>query len=254
QKVIARYLHSLQKGRKNQNVKVNEKPKLRVRMPKERSSVRFFGWRGDQEALGAAWYCKECGRTTLVQVLGPPGSDLTELAQQVLAGLQDHTVGDWRVWALYGFRCEIPTRFHLVGQELLPGLLKLSFEHGREKLTVTRWGLADVALQNTDLEHFLAEKNKKAWRPFRLRTQPTSIHGHEQGLALSGVSALPFAHMTGVAIRLVGRRWPNCLRGAAWLCEQENKIFHVEAVIDPQDEGMIAEVIARLHCHKGAPA
>ncbi len=254
EKVVARYLNSMRKGRAGQEVQVDERPALRMKLGKERSSLRFFGWRSDQEALGAAWFCRDCGRTTLVQVLGPPGSDVVTLAEQILTTLEDHTTGPWVNWALYGFRCQVPAGFKLVGQELLTGLLRLNFEHGREKLAIVRWGLADVALQGTDLESFLYDKNKKNWRHFRLKTDVADVHGHEGALALSGISAMPFAHMAGVALRLIGRRWANNLRGAAWLCEPTNKIYHVEAVVDPSDEGMVAEVIDRIHCHEGRAA
>jgi flavin-dependent dehydrogenase len=249
--VVSRYLRSIKKGRLGAEAKVNERPQLQVKVPKERSSVRYFGWRGDQEAVGAAWYCRECKRTTLVQVLGPLNSEVSALAEQVLTTFQDHPPGDWTLWALYGFRCEVPNDFMLCGQELLTGLLRLNFERGRTKLSVTRWGLADVALQKSSLEEFLRAKNRKNWRHYKLEIGQAEVHGHKDALVISGISAAPFAHMAGVALRLVGWRWANSIRGAAWLCPQTNKVFHVEAVVDPTDEQMVAEVIERVHCHDG---
>lgn len=247
-RVVARYLRSLTKGRAGRDIQVQERAKLGVKMGKERSSVRYFGWRGEQEALGAAWYCRECERTMLVQILGPRGADLRELAEQVLAGLRDHSPDDWELWALYELRCEVPKGFRLVGQELLTGLLRLSFERGREKLSIVRWGLADVALEGTSLEQWLREKSRKAWRPFNVKLEGGSVKGHE-GVAIAGSSAAPLVGLFAAGMRLVGRSWPSALRGAAWLCEPSNKIFHVEAVVDPADEALVAEIIDRVVCH-----
>ena len=249
--VVRKYFRTLTRGRAGKDVKIREKVKLSVPMPKERSSVKTFGWRGEQEALGVAWYCRECGRVTLVQVLGRPGEDLQALAEKILSTFRDHTDGQWRRWALYELDCQVPKDFKLVSQEYLTGLLRLSFERGRDKLTIVRWGLANVALKSTSLKNWLMSKNRKAWRPFNVRLEEEHIHGH-QGLAISGESAVPFMHLFGVGVRLLGRRWPTALRGAAWVCEQGNKIYHVEAVIDPSEEGMIAEVIYRLRCHREA--
>ncbi|MGD9520036.1 MAG: hypothetical protein AB7W28_11050 [Armatimonadota bacterium] len=252
EKVVSRYLRSLSKGHAGKEVRIDEHPKLRLRMPKERSSVHYFAWHGDQKALGAAWYCRDCGRTMLIQVLGPVGEDLVPLTEQLLSTFEDHPTGNWALWSLYEFSCQVPSHYQLARQELLTGLLRLDFERGREKLAVVRWGMAGMALQGTDLKSWLRQKNQKSWRQFRVDLAPSQVHGHEQALALSGISAAPLAHMGSVALRLVGRKWPNCLRGAAWLCEPTNRIYHVEAVVDPSDEEMVAEVIERIVCHEGA--
>jgi hypothetical protein len=247
--VVQRYCKSLTKGREGKGVQTSESTKLSVKMPKDRSSVRFFSWRLDEEAYGAAWYCKTCGRVMLVQVLGQPGTGVDTLAEQVLSSFEDHPEGDYLAWALYGFSCLAPKEFRLTGQRLLTGLLELDFENGRDKLKIVRWGLANIALKDTDLEHWLRKESKKGWRNFHVILEPTDIHGHE-GLAIAGPSAAPLVHLGAIALRMIGRKFPDVLRGAAWLCPQGNKIYHVEALIDPADEGKVAVLVQSMVCHK----
>ncbi len=249
-RVVERYLKSVTKGREGRNVRVDAKAKLSVKMPKERSSYRYFHWRGDSDAWGVAWYCRGCGRTTIVQVLGPPSEDVRALAESVIASLHDHPEGDWILWALYELWCEVPRQYRLTGERLMTGLLELKFEHGRSKLRITRWGLANVALRGTTLEKWLRDKNRKEWRFFTVKTGPAEVNGHS-AVAVSGVPAAAPVRMFGTTLRLLGRTYPDNLRGAAWLCEPTNKIFNVEAVVDPSDEEMVAEIISRVRCHEG---
>ena len=247
--VVQRYYKSLTKGREGKGVQTSETTKLSVKMPKDRSSVRYFSWRLEDEAVGAAWYCKTCGRVMLVQVLGQHGTGTETLAEQVLTGLEDHAEGEYLTWALYEFSCLVPKEFKLTGQRLLTGLLELDFERGRDKLKVVRWGLANLALKDTDLEHWLRKESRKAWNNFRVTLDPAEIHGHE-GLAIAGPSAAPLVHLGAIALRMVGRKYPDVLRGAAWLCPQGNKIYHVEALIDPADEEQVAVLVQSMVCHK----
>ena len=247
-RVVERYIKSVTKGREGKKVKVDPKPKLGLKMPKERSSYKYFHWRGESDAWGVAWYCRGCGRTMVIQVLGPPSEDVRPLAEAVIGTLHDHPQDDWVVWALYELWCQVPRDFRLTGERLMTGLLELKFERGRTKLRVTRWGLADVALRGTTLEKWLRDKNRKEWRFFTVKTGPTEVHGH-QAVAISGAPAAAPVRMFGTTVRLLGRKYPDNLRGAAWLCEPSNKIFHVEAVVDPSEEQMVAEVINSVRCH-----
>jgi hypothetical protein len=247
--VVQRYYKSLTRGRAGKGVQTSEDTRLSVKMPKERSSVRYFSWRLDQEAVGAAWYCKTCGRVMLVQVLGEPGGDVETLAEQVLAGFEDHPEADWITWSLYEFICAAPKDFRLTGQRLLTGLLELDFERGRDRMKVIRWGLANIALKGTNLEAWLRNASRKPWRPYHVRLEATEIHGHE-GLAIAGPAAAPLVHLSAIGMRMLGKKYPDVLRGAAWLCPQGNKIYHVEAVIDPADEEMVARLIESMRCHQ----
>jgi hypothetical protein len=247
--IVERYLRSMGRGRSGQAVKVDARARLELPMPKERSSVQFFHWQGEQQAWGAAWFCRSCNRTIMAQVLGAPGEELQGLAEQVLSSLADHPAGSWVSWALYGLHCQVPADFRLSGQRLMTGLLELQFERGRSKLRIARWGLADVALARSALAPWLREKNRKAWRNFVVDLTPTEIHGHT-GLAIAGASAVPFVRLAALTARLLGRPYPDALRGAAWVCPTENKIFHLEAVLDPSEEAMLAEVLERLLCHR----
>lgn len=249
ERVVSRYLQSLTKGREGRKVQLAESAKSSVKMPRERSSVRFFRWRSDQEAFGAAWYCKTCGRTMLFQVMGPVASDVQGLAEKILAGLDDHPDGETCLWSLYEFSCEVPASFHLVGQRLLTGLLELDFERGRDRLRIARWGLANVALRGTDLQEWLRDKNRRQWRNFNVELKPAQINGHE-GLAIAGPTNIPWLHLAAIGVRMLGRRYPDVLRGAAWTCEPGNKIYHVEAVVDPADEDVVAAIIQSISCHR----
>lgn len=249
ERVVRRYLQSLTKSREGRKIQVVESTRSSVKMPRERSSERFFHWRGDQEAFGAAWYCKTCERTVLFQVMGTVGSDVQGLAEKVLAGLDDHPQGDRCLWSLYEFSCEVPTSFRLVGQQLLTGLVELDFERGRDRLRIARWGLANVALRDTTLEEWLRDKNRKQWRNFSVELKPAQINGH-QGLAIAGPTNIPWLHLAAIGLRMLGRRYPDVLRGAAWVCEPGNKIYHVEAVVDPADEDAIAAIVQSISCHR----
>ncbi len=245
-RIVNRFLRRIGRQR-GQNAHVDERADLPVRFGKERTSVRFFHWRADTEGWGAAWLCRECSKAVIVQVTGRPGAVRDEAAA-VISSIRDHPDGPWVPWAIYDFRCEMPQDFELIRQELKAGLFELEFERRQERVYIARWGMADVALRKASLEEFLRARAKRRWRDYDVKLEPTEVHGHN-ALAISGTAIIPWQRLYGTARRLLGKTYPDSLRGAAWLCPVSNKIFHVEAVIDPSQEGLAAEVIERLVCH-----
>jgi hypothetical protein len=84
--VVDKYLRDLQKGRKKDEpeVVVEEDVKLISKHRRRKGGLKSFHWRAEGEGWGAAWICKECGRTIIAQVSSPPGTD-SEAAQELAA-------------------------------------------------------------------------------------------------------------------------------------------------------------------------
>ena len=258
--VVSKYLDDLQKGRKKEGageVKVDRKAKLLSKRKRRKQGLKCFRWEAKEaQGFGAAWTCRDCGRTMIAQVMcerdGRKDAE-EEFAAAVLLGIEDHPKGDWLLWSAYGMDCRIPGDFELSGQKLMAGLIQHEFGKETEKLTIARWGMANVALKKRTLESWLGSEMGKSFRKHKAEPEVVEIRGHEavevRGGMLAGVQPLQrfYAHCTG-------KLYADTLIAKAWHCEPTNRIYYVETFVDRATSGLADQLVQRIECHPGSGA
>lgn len=250
--VIDRYLRDLRKGRKKgqPEVEVERDVQLMGRGRRKGSPVKCFRWRAEAEGYGAAWVCKDCGRTVIAQVMSEAdrGEAARELAARVLLSIRDHPTDDWVLWSAYGLSCQVPRSFRLTGQKLMAGLIEMTFARDTETIRVARWGMASVLLKKRDLAQWLGAEEAKTFRKHAATPQDATIHDH------------PGLHITGgviAGVQLLLRFWRHCtgklyadrLVGRAWHCQPTNKLYYVETFVDRANVGLADQLVERIQCH-----
>jgi hypothetical protein len=111
-----------------------------------------FSWSdGRQAATGVVICCPVCRKATLIQFFHPPGAGAGPAAARVLSALRDHGAAQTVAYALFDIRAEVPAMFELVAQRFEPGYFELAFRRRRQRLTLHRWGPAQVLLQGAPL-------------------------------------------------------------------------------------------------------
>lgn len=255
-KVVGKYLADIQKGRPKHapEIKVDRDIKLVSKRKRKKPGLRCFHWQAEGAGYGAAWVCKDCGRTMIAQVVATQDEApeaARELAADVLLSIEDHPPDDWTLWSAYGFSCRVPSDFPLSGQRLMAGLIELEFEKDTETIKVARWGMANVALGKKTLQEWVGTEMGKALRRHHPDAEQVEIKGHE-GLNIEG-GWLPALHRLACFYRhCIGRMHADRLVARAWHCEPTNKLFYVETFVDRANTGLADEIVERIECHPGA--
>ncbi len=250
--VIDKYLNDTRKLRKKkmkEEITVARGDRALSRRRLGKSGVKTFSWEGSDKAVGAAWMCKKCGRNVIIQVLGNRDEKgLERVAEQIISSTKDHPDGDWTLWAVYDFQVELPSDFKPTKQKLVAGQVELSFARDTEKITVIRWGLANVALRDRSLDQWA---RKELWRQLKMygpRSEPEEFHGHE-GLRISGDRIVFHEALQRFIKHIRGQFYADRLTACVWHCPAENKIYVVQTYLDIANYGLADEIVARISCH-----
>jgi hypothetical protein len=248
--IVDKYLADLGKKRKrgDPEVKVDREVEVVSKRQMRKKDLTCFGWRAETQGYGAAWYCQQCERSMITQVMAPAGEDGKSLAAEIIAGLEDHPRGGWVRWAVYGMQMQAPEDFRLENQKLMAGLIELSFERQGEQIVGARWGMANVALRNQSLEQWAKAELSQRHKGIKLSFEPTEFREHP-ALAVSGEHGSPVRRVQGFVMHCLRKSFPEYVRGVVWHCEPTNKLFYVGGLFDEHNVGLKEELAARMICH-----
>ncbi len=209
----------------------------------------FFSWKGNVRANGVIFHCQACKRITIVQMIGGIKENLREKTARILESVQDHPNGQMTLWSAYQLHVQVPRRYRLEKHHLLSGYLLFSFVDGSRKVSVERYGLADVALKEHDLESWFRAKYAKAIRGYGFSIESFQDDADER-LTLVGEGTrltdhIPFAPV--LVIDKVLRRKTFAVH--LWRCHHSNRIYVIQSVAK-RDAAKTAEgIAASIRCH-----
>ncbi len=206
-----------------------------------------FSWTGNGQGQGKIWYCRECKRVVIAQVVGTARDPVPAVASVMFSEMRDHGEDGWETWALFDLVIGVPSNFSLKAQKLMSGYLRLEFQRiGGEKLVVERWGLADVALRRFSLGEWF-EKTCPV-RQHAGRVAESEVNGHK-AVMTSGSVKSPSAWARALAEGAATKNPALHYEAAAWSCPEANRIYAVQVWRGKQTVGLIDEVVARCECH-----
>ncbi len=217
----------------------------------ERTAINF-SWTGAGKGQGKIWYCAECGRIVVAQVVGlaKEQGQIASIASQLFTSLQDHGVDGYDLWALYDLQLNIPSDFRLDEQKLLSGYLRLSFGRGGERIVLDRWGLANVTLKRFSLSEWFA--NHAFQTPKSLvETEVTSTAEHAI-LHYAGPLSVVGKVRAFREARGTLRRFPTRYEGGIWECAETNRLFALQVLRQKGAQELWRDVLDRCVCHPGA--
>ncbi len=250
EETVDKYLKQLQRSRKRDQpaIEVDRDAQVISKRKAQKDALETFAWHAEQDAYGAAWLCKQCGRVVIVQVIGPADEEaLAQLAEKVIASITDHPTDGWNTWAAYDFVAQIPEDFELKDQKMMAGLIELSFERNTEKITVARWGMANVALRRHALDEWAQQELGKALAAYKPTSERIKYRGHG-ALTLTG-KRVPLTHAARRLLRhLTGQQCADQLRGFIWHCQPDNKIYVVYGYLDYQNYDLAQQIRDRIVC------
>ncbi|MFW5867670.1 MAG: hypothetical protein ACOCX2_07620 [Armatimonadota bacterium] len=215
-----------------------------------KADLHCFGWEGELEGRGAAWYCEDCERVMVMQVMTRPEENGERIAREVISRMEDHPRDGWVVWSTYGLQMEVPERFEMSDQKLMAGLIELQFANRGEQIVGARWGMANVALRNKDLKQWARSEIRGYHKKIKLRFEETTFRGHP-GLEVSGYFSNPLKHIQSFVMHVMGRPYPEAVRGWVWHCEDENRIYYAGALLDEDHMDVIDRVARSVVCPEG---
>lgn len=250
--VVDGYLKDLTKKRKKGEPEIETERDCAVVSKRQmrKQDLNCFAWRGDVEGYGAAWYCEDCERVMVIQVMAMPDEKGEELAREVIGTMEDHPREGWIVWSTYGLQMEVPERFELSDQKLMAGLIELHFANRGEEIVGARWGMANVALRNKSLEKWAAAEIRGYHKNIKLEFEETTFRGHP-AVAVSGYFSNPLKHIQSFVMHVAGRPYPEAVKGWVWHSVDENRIYYAGALLDEDHMEIIDRVADSVACPEG---
>jgi hypothetical protein len=250
ERILERYLKTVVKSSRSRKspCEINRDVRLPVHgLGTDRKAV-FFGWKSDRQAIGLLWHCNKCGRVTVAQLDGPLGKGLDVIGRQILGSLDDHAVDGCHTWALYGLSAEVPADFTLSSHKLLSGYLELQFTRGASRITLDRWGLADVVLKKQSLENWAGARYRNMLKAYDYEIQPAEVRGHP-GVAIAGSLRGLREKLRAGVMKLVRLSPATELTQYVWHCEATNRICAVTVFHDEKEFRLGDDVAASFACH-----
>jgi hypothetical protein len=251
--VVDSYLKDLTKKRKKDEPDIETDRDCAVvskRQMRNKQDLNCFAWEGEIEGRGAAWYCEDCERVMVVQVMTMPDENGEGIARNVIAEMEDHPREGWIVWSTYGLQMEVPERFELSNQRLMAGLIELQFADRGEQVIGARWGMANVALRNRSLEQWAKSEIRGYHKKIKLEFEESTFRGHP-AIKVSGYFSNPLKHLQSFVMHVAGRPYPEAVRGWVWHCEDENRLYYAGALLDEDHMEIIERVAGTIVCPEG---
>lgn len=245
--LVDKYLKDLTKGKKNKTEVSRDLKLISKRKLKSKRALECFAWKAERQGFGAAWYCPDCHRTVIIQVMGTLDEPVDLLAEQVILSVEDHPDPEWIYWSTYGFSCETPTDFNLVGQKLMAGLIEITLDRDGEKLHVARWGMGNVLLRNRTLEEWGRKELSKRLKKFDTAYTETDFRGHTD-IAIGGRTMLPQEKVNSFLQHCRGKQFADRVSAHLWYCDKSNKIYYVEGILDRDNLDIVEQVRERIDC------
>ena len=252
QKVLDDYFKLVRKNykRKNTNLHVQRNVNL-IRDAEffENREVVFFNWKGDFRASGVIFHCQTCKQITIVQVMGHLKENIKETTSRILSSVRDHSVGQATLWSAYQLNAEVPRRYRLDKHKLLSGYLLFSFVDGSRKVSIERYGVADVTLKEQNLEEWFRGRYAKAIRGYGFSIESSNGDVDER-LTLIGeetriIDRVPLA--PALVIDKIMRR--KTFAVYLWHCHHSNRIYVVQAIAKQDAAKTAEEIAASIRCH-----
>ncbi|MCC6445466.1 MAG: hypothetical protein IT210_18650 [Armatimonadetes bacterium] len=212
----------------------------------ENRSGTAFSWRADRKATGWVWFCPNCRRVVIAEVVGEMSDPVSAMAARILPTLSDHAGDEGHRWGLYDLVVTVPDGLTLDQYKLMNVYVDLAFSGRPGTLWVTGWGLANLALKDRSLGEWFRANCTGRFKEYTYRIADAEFRGHPavrlQGL-ISGV--LPVAK--AIYRRTFLQPSMGRLEALAWHCEAENKIYVVGHAF--QVKSKLNEVAESVVCH-----
>lgn len=226
----------------------NLKPEQREGEEGVRRSINF-SWNGIGRGQGKIYHCTHCNRVVMAQVLaiGKDRSFIPEVASQLFATLQDHSIDGRNLWALYGLQIEIPENFRLTEQKVFSGHLRLVFHNKGEKIIVDRWGLADTVMKRLSLEDWFRNQTQTSLKNLELQ-QSALPSGHSLLFAKGPLGLLSKIQALRDSSGLPGR-FASQYAGGVWECPETNRIYSVQYWHRTNNASLWDDLVQSCNCH-----
>ena len=215
----------------------------------ENRDAVFYNWKSNVRANGAIWYCKECKRIIVAQIMGHLKESMLPLTLRILESIHDHPTGHTNLWSAYRLTAAVPRRYHLEKRKLMSGYLMLSFVDGSRVLNIERYGLADVTLRDTDLQSWFRGYYTKILRRYGFSFKEVS-DGNDHRMEMLGqekrlIDNLPLSPIF-VIDKILRRKQ---IAASFWHCKKSNRIFVIMAISKSGTSELATEVASSIQCH-----
>ena len=253
QKILDTYFKSMKKrlGASASELRIKRGVEL-VKNEKffENRDVLFYNWKSNVRANGVIWYCRECKRIVVVQIMGYLKETILPLTLRILESTRDHPEGHTNFWSAYQLTAEVPRRYHLEKRKLMSGYLLLSFVDGSRTLNIERYGLADVTLRDVDLETWFRGYYAKLLRKYGFSFEELE-NNCDHRIEMSGqekrlIDQMPIAPIFAID-KLLRRKQ---IAASLWHCKESNRVFVVLAISKRGTSELVSEVASSIQCHE----
>lgn len=214
--------------------------------------VVFYSWKTDVRANGAIWFCRECKRVVVIQLMGYLKENILSDTLRIFESVHDHPEGQVNLWSAYNLSVEIPRRYQLDKRKLMSGYISFSFIDGSRILNVERYGLADVILKDADIGSWFRSYHAKDLRKygFVIDEIDSSSDDRDQRLKMIGqekrfIDRIPISPLF-IIDKILRRKQ---IASRFWHCKESNRIYVVTAISKKGADELVSQVVSSIKCH-----
>jgi len=221
-------------------------------------NVLFYSWKTDVRANGAIWYCKECKRVVVIQLMGYLKENILTDTIKIFESVKDHPDGQINYWSAYNLSIEVPRRYLLDKRKLMSGYISFSFVDGSRILNIERYGLADIILRDADLGAWFRSYYAKDLRKYGFYIEEVNSEQDnlefdaekDYRLKMSGqekrfIDKIPISPLS--AIDKILRR--KQVASYFWHCKESNRIFVITATSKKGADELVTQVASSIQCY-----
>ncbi|HID06854.1 MAG TPA: hypothetical protein EYP10_06870 [Armatimonadetes bacterium] len=245
------YLAQMEKEAKKRKLTLRKRvdTKLISKRQAKGRNVLTFDWQLDYIGEGMLWWCSDCNKVLMAQVIGNRGERIRELARRIFTSISDHARNEWQRWSLFGLQFEMHQSMKLGEYDAKSGYVRFQFRYGdEESIEVARWSLANVILKRTSIEQWTADMLKEHLRRYAIDYRTVKIGSHS-GIALQGRWKVPLKTVRLFFRQLSKRGALPRFQGWVWQCTDTNRILWVIAIVKPEHIEWANHVIKTVKCH-----
>ena len=253
-KRVDQYLQAVEKEARKSKTKCDLKSKPVSNDPHvERQNVQSFTWKSDRRGHGRVWYCSECKRILIAQVVSTARHDISGLAQDILSSIECHHVNPaWGAWSLYDLFTEVPADYSLKRQPQLMNIyVQLNFEqaNSQNNVSVEQWAAADLQLRGHYMDQWFKAKSGNALDGLKYQIVEGSANGHAS-ICVTGKRTGVWYWLSVGLPQLAKFHLPTVHYSASlWECPDTNKVYLIQSNSRKKDDAIVKNIVERTRCH-----
>lgn len=213
-----------------------------IKIKKENINYLTFFWESKENCYGMLWYCHNCKRIFLIQLL----SNKKDIPYEIFTSLNCEGEENFNIWSIYNLYIGLPKDYLLQDDIFKSGFISLNFSNKKHNLSILRYALANIALKEKNLSEWFTENFLNIFKIYKTKEEKVILNGHK-GIKIEGKRDSYIRNIVGNIFSKF-KVDEKILEVFLWNCENSNRICILQSK-GGEKEKRIEKIINNWRCH-----